>query len=79
MPLPASPLPPACYDLLARVKSFELLTVEAAVHGDTQAARQALLTHPLGPSVWQLEDVLCDMLQTNQEWLPQFRKSIGKG
>ncbi len=49
-PLPAEPLPPACFGLIAQVKMFELLTVEAAVHGDRNALYQALLTHPLGPS-----------------------------
>jgi 6-phospho-beta-glucosidase len=78
-PLPAKPLPPVCFDLLSRVKSFELLAVEAAVHGDRNAARQALLAHPLGPSAGQVDDVLLDMLQTNQEWLPQFDKLDGKG
>ena len=48
-PLPAEPLPPACFGLLAQVKAYELLTVEAAVHGDRSAAYQALLAHPLGP------------------------------
>lgn len=37
-PLAADPLPPACFGLLASVKAYELLTVEAAVHGDHQAA-----------------------------------------
>ena len=48
-PLPAEPLPLVCFGLLAQVKSYELLTVEAAVHGDRKAAYQALLAHPLGP------------------------------
>ncbi|HSN77508.1 MAG TPA: 6-phospho-beta-glucosidase, partial [Anaerolineae bacterium] len=45
-PLPAEPLPPVCFGLLAAVKSYELLTVEAAVHGDRKAAYEALLAHP---------------------------------
>ena len=48
-PLPAAPLPAACFGLVAAVKSYELLTVEAAVHGDRDAAYQALLVHPLAP------------------------------
>jgi len=71
-PLPADPLPPACYGLLAQVKSYELLTVEAAVHGDRRAAYQALLAHPLGPAADQVQTVLDDMLKTNQAFLPQF-------
>ena len=42
-PLPAEPLPAICYGLIAQVKTFELYTVEAAVHGDRQAAFKAQL------------------------------------
>jgi 6-phospho-beta-glucosidase len=71
-PLPAEPLPPACYGLVAQVKMYELLTVEAGAHGDRNAAYQALLTHPLGPKADQVQAVLDDMLETNRKWLPQF-------
>ncbi len=71
-PLPARPLPPACYGLLAHVKSYELLTVEAAVHGDRDVAYQALLVHPLGPPVDQIQVVLDDLLETHRAYLPQF-------
>ena len=71
-PVNTAPLPEVCYGLLASVKSYELLTVEAAVHGDRDAAYQALLAHPLGPSVDQVESVLLDMLDTNKDYLPQF-------
>jgi 6-phospho-beta-glucosidase len=71
-PLPAEPLPPACFGLLAHVKAYELLTVEAAVHGDREAAYQALLVHPLGPKADQVQTVLDDLLETNKKFLPQF-------
>ena len=71
-PLPADPLPPACAGLLAPVKAYELLTVEAAVHGDRKAAYEALLVHPLGPPADQVGVVLTDLLETNQVYLPQF-------
>jgi 6-phospho-beta-glucosidase len=74
-PLPAEPLPPACFGLIAQVKAFELLTVEAAVHGNRDAAYQALLTHPLGPSADKVQAVLDDMLKTNRPHLPQFWKA----
>ncbi len=72
VPLPAEPLPLACFGLLANVKAFELLTVEAAVHGDRDAAYQALLAHPLGPAADKVQAVLDDMLETNRTYLPQF-------
>jgi 6-phospho-beta-glucosidase len=71
-PLPAEPLPLVCFGLLAQVKSYEILTVEAAVHGDRKAAYQALLAHPLGPSADQVQAVLDDLLEANREYLSQF-------
>jgi 6-phospho-beta-glucosidase len=71
-PIPARPLPPACFGLLAHVKSYELLTVEAAMHGDRDAAYQALLAHPLGPPADRIQAVLDDLLETNRAYLPQF-------
>lgn len=72
-PLPADPLPASCFGLIAQVKMYELLTVEAAVHGDKNAMYQALLTNPLGPSADKVEEVMNDMLETNKQWLPQFK------
>lgn len=74
-PLPAAPLPQICFGLLAHVKAFELLTVEAAVHGDRNAAYQALLAHPLGPSADRIKAVLEDLLATHRVYLPQFHAS----
>jgi 6-phospho-beta-glucosidase len=71
-PLSAEPLPLACFGLVAQVKMYELLTVEAAVHGDRNAAYQALLSHPLGPKADKVQEVLGDMLETNRQYLPQF-------
>ena len=71
-PLPADPLPAPCFGLIAAVKMYEILTVQAAVHGDRKAAYQALLAHPLGPSADKVQEVLDDMLETNKQWLPQF-------
>lgn len=73
-PLPAEPLPPAQFGLIAAVKAYELLTVEAAVHGDRDAAYQALMVHPLGPKGDQVQAVLDDMLETHKEHLPLFWK-----
>ena len=73
-PLPAEPLPPTCFGLVTQIKMYELLTVEAAVHGDRKAAYQALLAHPLGPQADRAQEVLDDMLETNRPYLPQFFK-----
>lgn len=71
-PIPTEPLPQAQFGLIAAVKSYELLTVEAAVHGDREAAYQALLVHPIGPKADKVQAVLDDLLETHKEHLPQF-------
>ena len=71
-PIPTEPLPVACFGLISAVKAYELLTVEAAVHGDREAAYQALLVNPLGPKADKVQAVLDDMLETHKEHLPQF-------
>ncbi len=71
-PLPAEPLPPVCFGLVAQIKAFELLTIEAAINGDRNAAYQALLAHPLGPKADKIPEVLEDLLETNKPYLPQF-------
>jgi 6-phospho-beta-glucosidase len=71
-PIPAKPLPLACFGLLAQVKAYELLTVEAAVTGNCEAAYQALLTHPLGPQASQVSAVLSDLMETHREYLEKF-------
>jgi 6-phospho-beta-glucosidase len=71
-PLPAGPLPEACAGLVAQVKAYELLTVEAAVRGNRKAAYLALLAHPLGPSADRIQVVLEDLLQTHWPFLPRF-------
>ena len=71
-PLPAKPLPPTCFGLVSHVKMYELLTVEAAVHGDRKALYEAILTNPLGPQADQVGAVMDDLLETNKAFLPQF-------
>ncbi len=73
-PLPAEPLPEICYGLIAQVKSYELLTARAAVTGDRGLLYEALLAHPLGPSLDQIEAVMEDILLTHKAYLPQFWK-----
>jgi 6-phospho-beta-glucosidase len=71
-PLPAEPLPMFADGLLRAVKAYELLTAQAAVTGDRNAALQALVVHPLGPGVDQVQAVLDDMLTTHRAYLDQF-------
>ena len=49
-----------------------MLKVEAAVHGDREAAYRALLAHSIDPKADKIQAVLDDMLETHKEHLPQF-------
>jgi len=73
-PLPAEPLPDVCFGLIAQVKSYEILTARAAVSGDRNLLYQALLAHPLGPEMGDIEAVMEDLLQTHRRYLPNFFK-----
>ncbi|NMB58508.1 MAG: 6-phospho-beta-glucosidase [Chloroflexi bacterium] len=73
-PLPAEPLPPVFFGLIAQVKSYEILTAQAAVSGDRNTLYQAMLAHPLGPEVDEIESVMEDLLTTHRPYLPNFFK-----
>ena len=73
-PLPAEPLPDVCFGLISQVKSFEILTAKAAMSGDRNLLYQAILAHPLGPSMDRINIVMDDILTTHKKYLPQFWK-----
>jgi 6-phospho-beta-glucosidase len=73
VPLTVGRLPPQILGLLQLIKAFEALTIRAAVHGDKNAALQALTMNPLVPSVGVAQKILGDILTENAEYLPQFR------
>ncbi|MAT40887.1 MAG: 6-phospho-beta-glucosidase [Anaerolineaceae bacterium] len=71
-PIPTEPLPLYNYVLLEQVKNYELMTIEAAVHGDVRSLHLALAAHPLGPPEDQSADLIEDLLRINRSYLPQF-------
>ena len=68
-PLAVDALRPDVDALLRTVKDFELLTVQAAVDGDGDAALRALVTNPLGPPMSQAPAVWKRLLEVNAGWL----------
>ncbi|KGG79730.1 diacetylchitobiose-6-phosphate hydrolase [Caloranaerobacter azorensis H53214] len=66
-------LSPKIYGLIQEAKAYEQLTVEAAVTGDYGIALQALIMNPLVPSVKVAKQLLKDILNEHEEYLPQFR------
>ena len=71
-PLPITPPPRAVTGLIAAVKAYETMTVQAAVTGDRTAARMALTAHPLCGD-WDVAGELLDkLLDAHRAYLPRF-------
>lgn len=72
MPRRTAPLRPDMDALVRTVKDYELLTVQAAVEADEEAARLALLTNPLGPPAHLVETVWRRLREVHAGWLGRF-------
>lgn len=71
-PLHVSEVPSMCWGLVAAVKNYEQLAVEAAVEGDVRKMKLALLAHPLVRQWEYVEKLVPELLEANKEYLPQF-------
>jgi alpha-galactosidase len=65
-------LPPAITAMLNRQVAIQDRVVEAAVHGDRQAALQALLLDPLTASYGDAVKLLDELLAVHADYLPRF-------
>ncbi len=71
--IPQRPPEPAIRGLMQQIKAYETLTVEAAVHGDREAAYQAMLAHPLMPGASKCRALLDEVLSVNEPFLQDTR------
>ena len=71
-PLPLEPLPAELLDLVSRVKTYERLTVRAAITGDRAVARAALAANPIAGGAELSPQLLDAILEWNAQWLPRF-------
>lgn len=71
-PLHVAKVPEMCWGLIAAVKNYEQLAVEAAVEGDIRKMKLALLAHPLVRQWEYVEKLVPELLEANKEYLPQF-------
>jgi 6-phospho-beta-glucosidase len=71
-PLTISKYPKAIVGLVAAVKNYESLAVEAALSGNKDIALQALVAHPLIGDYDIAKPLLEDMLEAHKDFLPQF-------
>lgn len=66
-------LPPGITAMLAQQVAVQDRAVEAAIHGDRQAALQALLLDPVVGSYEAATKILDELLTVHAPYLPQFR------
>ncbi|MGL4344754.1 MAG: 6-phospho-beta-glucosidase, partial [Cellulosilyticaceae bacterium] len=71
-PITYGHLPVAFKGLVQQVKTYEQLTIEAAIKGDYDKALLALVNNPLVAHVKQAECILNDILEQNKDYLPTF-------
>lgn len=71
-PVKMRPVPVHIQGMVARLKAYEELTVEAAVQGDRSLAFQALLTNPIIGNASKAFEALEGLLKINRSYLPQF-------
>lgn len=76
-PLAQKPLPIEVMGLVQKVKAYEELTVEAAVHQDLDKAFFALLNHPLVQDADTALNLLREIITENAEFLPHFKNKKG--
>lgn len=69
-----SPVEQKILGLIQSVKAYEILAVEAAVHGDKNAAIMALANNPLIPSIDTAIKLFDELYELNKEYLPHFNK-----
>jgi 6-phospho-beta-glucosidase len=71
-PVVQAPPPPAVWGLIAAVKNYEILAVEAAVTGNKDAALLALLAHPLIGDYDIAKQTLDKLIEANRGYLTNF-------
>jgi len=67
-------LPIEVKGLIQQVKTYEQLTIEAAVTGNYNTALIALMNNPLIHNATDAQDILDDLLEAHKEYLPQFNQ-----
>jgi len=72
IPLTIGQLPLSVNGLIQQIKSFERITIEAAVEGDMDKALLALTINPLTPSDKVAKSVIRDLMEAHKKYLPQF-------
>jgi len=76
LPLNVAPFPTDTLRLIQLMKEFETLTVEAAISGDINLAKRALILNPLVNTGTILDKALLETVRENIDFMPQFKHLI---
>ncbi len=71
-PLPVGDMPPTIRGLVQAVKTYEELTIEAAITGDREVALAALMANPLVGSFSKAKPYFARVLENERSYLPRF-------
>jgi len=74
-PVGIGDLPVPVRGLVQQIKSFERVSIDAAVSGDYHKALLAMTINPLVHSDTVAKEILDEMLEANKPFLPQFNSS----
>lgn len=77
-PISQDPMPVEARGILQLMKSFEEMTIEAAVTGNYGKALHALTLNPLVNSGHQVKTMFDEIIRENWDYLPQFHHAIKK-
>ncbi len=72
LPLNVEPFEPDTLRLIQLMKEFESLTVHAAITGDIQAAKRALILNPIVDTGKHLNEALIETVRENLDFMPAF-------
>jgi len=71
-PVPVAPLAKEMLGLVQAITAYEELTIEAALSGDPEIARRALIAHPLVRQWSAVDGAFSSMVRANAYLLPRF-------
>lgn len=77
-PLEQDPMPKEARGILQLMKSFEEMTIEAAITGDYNKAIHALTLNPLVHSGNQVKTMFDEIIRANWDYLPKFHHAVSR-
>lgn len=76
VPQPQAPVPPVQLGAIQHVSAYERVAAAAALSGDVDDIRRALLAHPLVAQWGKVEALVPHLLETSAEYLPRFAHAV---